>query len=214
MRWKLGHQLTVIGGLVIVAVILWLDIATGLWNDYVILSGLAAGLVTFLLTALIIDRVVARSNHRRWAPVTRLALTDMLHALADDDVSEVAHGKIVPRTLTPPGDDRTPATLRHDVVKERRRLATVLAQWSNFLAVSADATEVLDHIADAAERLDLIRDISLELESAPHQSSDASAALLAEVVRYNDTLKVLVAELQQLIESTNRIERAAVPLIV
>src|SRR5690606_17163398 len=58
---------------------------TGLWHDYVILSGLAAGVVTFVLTALIVDRVVARSTHERRAAVTRLAISDMLHAVADEN---------------------------------------------------------------------------------------------------------------------------------
>src|SRR5690606_11870045 len=167
MRWAVVRQLSVIAALALVAVILWIDIATGLWKDYVILSGLAAGVVTFILTALIVDRVIARSTHRRWAPVTRLALTDMLHALADDDASEVARGRIVPRLIEPIGPHASAESLtalRHAIVDERRLLAGAIALWSTFLASSADATEVLDQAAEIAERLDLIRDAALEAE--------------------------------------------------
>lgn len=41
-----------IGGLILIAAILWIDIKTGFWQDLVILAGLAGSLVTFLLTSL------------------------------------------------------------------------------------------------------------------------------------------------------------------
>lgn len=208
MRWNVGKQLLVILGLIVIAVILWIDIATGLWQDYVILSGLAAGLVTFLLSALVIDRVVAMANHKRWAPVTRLALTDILHALADDERSEVAHGKIVPQLMTMGDGDLV--ALRHDVVAERDTLTRALAQWSNFLASSADATDILDNVADCAERLDIIRDVSLEVESTTDPA--AVAALQTEIQRYNDGVRALITEIEQQIAETNRIERARIPV--
>ncbi|AIK85043.1 MULTISPECIES: hypothetical protein [Corynebacterium] len=41
------HVVTVIGALALIVIILWIDISTGFWQEIVILSGLAAGLVTF-----------------------------------------------------------------------------------------------------------------------------------------------------------------------
>lgn len=214
MRWVVVRQIGVIMALALVAVILWIDIATGLWQDYVILSGLAAGVVTFVLTALIVDRVVARSTHERWAPVTRLAMSDMLHAVADDEQSEIAHGKIVPRQLSPVLSDSAEAVpeqiarIRQDVVVERERLASALAGWSTFLASSADAADVLDHTAEIAERLDLIRDAALEVEH------DVSAATLTElnheIELFNTAVRSLVDEMRRVIESTNRISRLTV----
>ena len=62
---KHGKSIAVaIGAFALVAVILWLDISTGVWSEVVILSGLAAGLVTFILTVMVLDRVVARSTAR------------------------------------------------------------------------------------------------------------------------------------------------------
>ena len=86
-----------IGAVTVIAVILWLDVMTGLWNELVILSGLAAGLVTFLLTVLVLDKLIARSTARRWSPVNRLALTEFLYSIADDERSEISRGEIVPR---------------------------------------------------------------------------------------------------------------------
>jgi hypothetical protein len=77
----------VAGALALIVLILWIDVTTAVWQEVVILSGLAAGLVTFLLTVLVLDRVIARSTARRWDPVNRLALTEFLHAIADDDRS-------------------------------------------------------------------------------------------------------------------------------
>lgn len=206
------RRLGEIAALVIVAVILWVDVATGLWQDYVVLSGIAAGLVTFVLTTLVIDRIIARSTHRRWAPVTRLALTDMLHALADEEASEIAHGRIVPRTIDPfrgPASDAGLAAVRHQVVVERQRLADALAKWSTFLASSADATDVLDHAADVAERLDLIRDAATEAESAlaDRGGTPSTVALDEEIVRFNASMRALVDELRRLIAATDRLER-------
>lgn len=194
VKWPHVRQLLVLLSLVGSAVILWIDIATGLWQEYVILAGLAAGLVTFGLTSLIIDRVIARAAHQRWKPVTRLALTDILHAIADEQRSEVAHGVVTPVTFDPvaAATSDTLARLRHDVLTERTRLARALAHWSTFLASSADATAVLDHAADLAEALDGIRDLSLE---AKRDGGAGLVALNAEITRYNDAVHRLVHEL-------------------
>lgn len=208
MRWAVVRQLSVIAALALVAAILWIDIATGLWQDYVILSGLAAGVVTFILTALIVDRVISRSTHRRWAPVT---LTDLLHALADEETSEIAHGKVVPRLIDPIADDArfpTLSELREAIVTERRTLTDAVALWSTFLASSADATELLDDAAEVAERLDLIRDAALGAESAGAQTGAAGISdLNGEIGRYNAAVESLVSELRRQIAATERIEQ-------
>ncbi|MCB1297380.1 MAG: hypothetical protein KDB08_00165 [Microthrixaceae bacterium] len=217
MRWfVVGQRAALVLGIIAVIGILWIDIATGLWQDYVILAGLAAGLVTFVLTALVVDRAVARSQHRRWAPLSRLAFTDMLHALADERASEVALGKIVPRTLAPVAMDAAAAEtrdatarLRHAVVGERRQLTAVLSSWASFLAASADAGQVLEHAANIAERLDLMRDVTLEVDASTTHPAGARAQLerlnLA-IEAYNSGVGALIDELDRVIAETNRLE--------
>lgn len=209
--WVFLRQIGVIAALGLVALILWIDIATGLWQDYVILSGLAAGVVTFVLTALVIDRIVARSTHRRWAPVTKLAMYDILHALADDDASEIARGRVVPRQFslvdarTVDGVIGQIDAIRDGVVAERQKLSAALAAWSTFLASSADATEVLDRAAEIAERLDLIRDAALETEG--RASAEQVSLLNQEMALFNDAVHSLVVEVQRLIASTGTVAR-------
>src|SRR5690606_9685424 len=121
--------LIILGGLVV----LWLDFKTGLWQEIVILSGIVAGLFTFFMTALYIESWMARANHRRWQPVTRLALTDLLHSLADEEKSEISRDEVVARSFDPASD---PAALLDQVVIERRQITESLARWSSFLAAS------------------------------------------------------------------------------
>lgn len=192
----------IIGGLAVIVAVLWIDIATGLWQDFVILAGLAAGLVTFLLTVLVVDRVVARSNARRWAPVTRLALTEFLHDLADDDRSEITRGEVTPRAL-PQLDPQLPEPewpgalheLRTVVVTERRVLSDALSRWAEFLASSTDTGEILKHVAVIALQMDRIRDASLELERSPTPA--AWTALGADVLACNARFDDLVTELNE-----------------
>lgn len=199
-RHRILRLAGIIGGVAIIVAVLWIDIATGLWQDFVILAGLAAGLVTFLLTVLVIDRVVARSHARRWAPVTRLALTEFLHDLADEDRSEITRGEVIPRAL-PRLDPALPSSdwpdelhrLRSAVATERRVLTDALSRWAEFLAASADTGEVLRHVADIALQMDRIRDASLELERAPRRAQ--REALDAEVRACNSRFDALVAEL-------------------
>src|SRR5690625_4904993 len=137
---RITHVAIIAAVTVLLLVVLWLDIATGIWQEYVILSGLAAGLITFALTVLVLDRLIAKSTAQRWAPVTTLALTDILHVLADDERSEISRGRLVPRVIRPIGSgndtelDRSLERVRLQVVDERRRLSNVLAKWSAFLA--------------------------------------------------------------------------------
>lgn len=202
MPAKNVRRLAILGALVLTCIVLWVDIATGLWQEYVILAGLAAGLVTFALTTLVIDRLIARSAAARWKPVTRLALSDILHAIADEERSDVARDRIFPRLLEPLdvlGAEQL-EHLRNDVLAERRRLGGAVASWSVFLSQSTDAVGVLDHAARLAEMLGRIRDASIEAEELPGGSP---AGLNAEVEVYNGAAVALIEELRRAIAAAH-----------
>lgn len=193
---QVRQALTVAGSLAVVVAIVWIDIATGVWQEVVILSGLAAGLVTFILTVVVLQRLTARATARRWAPINRLAITEFLHAIVDESASEVAHGKFVPRSLTMPAEihSESLAELRQQVVGERRALSDALSRWTSFLASSGDNEEILLHIANIALHLDLVRDAALESEL--HKDNKSTTALASAVNSCNDHLEALVSELQ------------------
>lgn len=174
-------------------VVLWLDVKTGLWQDIVILSGIVAGLFTFLMTALFIESWMAKAAHKRWQPVTRLALTDLLHALADEERSEISRGKIVARSVS--HDD--PEALLEQVVDERRRITEALARWSSFLAASADVQDLMTQIATLAEQLDAIRDAIIERECSAHglQARD----LASETAEFNRTVTAAIETIEALL---------------
>lgn len=158
-------------GTAVVLFVLWLDIRTSFWQELVIVGGIVAGFVTFIFTVLVIDRVLARTNAKRWAPVTRLAFTELLHGFADEERSEMSRGHIVARHLAFDPDtvrlNDELHRLRHTVVSERTKLATTLSAWIMFLASSDVHEELLLHIAEATENLDRVRDVSLEVEADP-----------------------------------------------
>lgn len=187
--------------LVVIGVIIWIDVNTGVWNELVVLSGLAAGLVTFLLTTLVLDRILARSAARRWAPVNRIALSEFLHAIADDQHSEISRDKIVVRQLKPIGkgleeSDHQSAllALQQAVIRERKDLADVLSRWAQFLASSGDNEQILSHIADIAWQLDRIRDETLEAERNSNHSQ--TLELNAEIDSFNVAVLSLESELR------------------
>ena len=161
---------TALGALVLIGVIIWIDISTTIWQDMVILAGLAAGLVSFLLTTVFVNRFLHRQLEARWAPVTHMALTSILHELADENRSDLSRGEITPRTLNFPGSS-TAETLRVDldqlrtqVLKERNHLSGVLGTWSNFLTSTVDNTDILRSAAELALQLDQVRDTALDVE--------------------------------------------------
>lgn len=201
-RKRVQRVAMLVGALGVIAIILWVDIATGLWQELVILSGLAAGLVTFLLTVLVFGRIVENSAARRWAPVNRLALSEFLHALADEDRSEISRGHVLARSIPTPAEWSDPAglpiqlhALREAVVEERRRLSEALSRWAEFLASSGDNEQILRHVAAIALRLDRIRDAALELENAPQLRN--RELLIQEIDGCNKKFAALVTELQQ-----------------
>lgn len=209
--------------LVLLVIVIWIDVATNMWQQTVILSGVAAGLLTFALTALFLDGAVSRREHRKWAPVTRLALTDLLHTIADKDNSDVRRGKVVARSL-PVDVEPTMANLDAllvSVMEERDDITTVLARWAQFLASSADVRELMIHIADLAENLDYIRDEAVDIEdtvtartvaasvSAPTSETLAQTTLQAEEVArlakyvraYNKSMRLAIEEILAIQES-------------
>lgn len=200
----------VVLALVLIGIILWIDITTGLWGDLVILGGLAAGLVTFLLTGLVFERVIARATERKWAPVTRLALSEFLHSLADEKHSEVSRGHVVTRSLTPVDSIEDPAALhaalhalRHQVLHERRQLAETLGRWAEFLATSGSNTQIMKHVAALSLQLDIVRDRSVELEASP--SEVTLNALNTETKRCNQLISELEAELRAQIDREDQL---------
>lgn len=204
MRRRVSNILLGICAFTFIALILWLDVATGFWADLVVLSGLAAGGVTFVLTALVFNRLNARRIEQRWEPVTRLALTEFLHAIADEQRSEVASGSIVPRRFESFAGDEVPSGaqlhgLREQVVTERQVLTEALSRWASFLAASGNCEGVLRHIASIALHLDILRDTTLEVERAP--SGTPVVALNTAISNCNDRIAALQAELQGLLDA-------------
>lgn len=208
-RWRTKDIAQAVGALVLVGVILWIDFTTGVWNELVIIAGLAAGLVSFLLTVTVLNRIMVRSNERRWAPVHRLALSEFIHAIADEDRSEISRGKIVARTLPVIAADADPTDLafslqelRRQVIREREQLSDVLSRWAEFLVSSGDYEDTLRHIADIAWMLDKVRDVSVDVEESISETS--IEALNSEVTSCNERIAALEEELQHRISQDNR----------
>lgn len=208
-RWRSKDIAQAVGALVLVGVILWIDFTTGVWNELVIMAGLAAGLVSFLLTVTVLNRIMVRSNERRWAPVHRLALSEFIHAIADEDRSEISRGKIVARTLPVIVADTDPKDLafslqelRRQVIREREQLSDVLSRWAEFLVSSGDYEDTLRHIADIAWTLDKVRDVSVDVEESMSETS--IEALNSEVTSCNERIWALEEELHHRISQDNR----------
>lgn len=200
-------------GLVVIALLfvgaLWLDVNTNLWQQAVILAGIAAGLLTFLLTALFIDHWTARSAHQRWLPVTRLALTDLLHALSDEERSEISRGEIVARSM------KSSYTSDHHellaaIATERHQITHALARWAGFLAASADVQDLMDHIAELALLLEEARDAVLKAEKAPN-SSPAQEAMHASIAAVDGSIQSAVNSIEETLGTFTR-QRAGIAI--
>lgn len=196
---RTARMIALVASILAMGIVIWIDVATGLWQQVVILSGIAAGLLTFLLTALFLEGWVARAEHERWLPVTRVALTDILHTLADEERSELTRGIVEPRLLRldghGPDDTHTALAKVHD---ERVELTTALERWASFLAASADVQDLMIHIAQIAALLDELRDTLVELErtGAPSEASRVSRF----VEQYNGAVTSAVDEIEGLLQ--------------
>ena len=203
----------VVGAVVLVGFILWLDFRTTLWQEMVILSGLAAGLVSFLLTTVVIDRVIRHQTETRWAPVTQLALTEMLHQLADGERSELTRGHVVPRELSL-AETADPEKLivelerlRHQIFDERSQVAATLGVWVQFLASSGDNEGLMRRIAELALQFDEVRDHALEAEglaAAGSNTRQALADLRREISECNTHLAALITEIEGRLHPTRK----------
>lgn len=203
---SIGHVLLGVLACIFVLVILWLDITTGIWQDVVILSGLAAGLISFVFTALVLNRIMVQNAAHRWSSVNRLAFSEFLHALADEEKSEIARGEIVARSLkfssgtiqASSGGGSPHVEILHDlreqILVERDLLTHALSRWAQFLASSGNNDTVLQHLASIAWQLDVVRDSALDAERA--WTKETLQVLHAEVDTTNSLLADLVAELQ------------------
>jgi hypothetical protein len=200
--WATAGRVAVFAGaLVLMAIILLIDIKTSLWQEVVVLAGLAASVVTFLLTYLVVNRIHGRVVERRWARVTRMALTDLLHGLADEEQSELSRGVVVLRSLPVPqasGDDahlkEQLDALLHQVVSERRLLAERLGIWSEFLASSGNNDAIMQAVADVSLQLDAVRDTVVEAEK--HSPTAPLTEVHAAVNQCNEHLTGLAAAIE------------------
>ena len=199
-KWVYGSL-----AVILCLVVLWIDANTNLWQNLVILAGIVGGIITFLLTALILERIFARAAAKRWAPVNRLALTEFLHAIADEEASEFSRGTIAPLQLsfphqsaTDPGLHDELERLRHTAVRERRRLSNALSDWAEFLSVNGSDDPILLHIAGSAAQLERVRDSALELEA--HPTDEHLTALHADLSSANAQFGKLVQEIEHQIE--------------
>ncbi|MFD0560105.1 hypothetical protein FB566_4098 [Stackebrandtia endophytica] len=200
MTLKVLRVILIAVSVMLVGFIIWIDLSTDLWQKYVVISGLVAGLVTFFLTAIVIDRVIARSTHERWAPVTRLALGDVRRQLVADlppYATPAVHR--LPRLRMDGDRDADLDDVIAAAVDERDRLATALSRWSSFLSASADVVDIMDSVAEIARRLDLIGLLATELRhesnGEPSLSSEDEAVrvLLSEVDAYHRAGDGLIA---------------------
>ncbi|HIV58096.1 MAG TPA: hypothetical protein H9902_09080 [Candidatus Stackebrandtia faecavium] len=197
-----------ISALIVIAAVIWVDVKTPVWQNLVIISGLVAGVVTFLLTSLFIDRFIQRAARHRWAPVTRLALTEMLHQLLDMDNASGNQGRPEPRRLLAPDTKAKPdvlaaetTKLRTAVAAERSRLAAALVTWWTLLSSIPDTEEIVRHTADIALLLDGVRDASFELDEAVRADADsatisaAEQSLHARIMTCNSSIAGIVDEI-------------------
>ena len=187
--------------LALVGIIIWIDLVSSIWQNVVVLSGVAAGLVTFLLTVFVLDKALARSTAKRWAPLHHLATTDFLHAMADEAHSEVSRGHIIVRQFTAPACGPSDPSyvpelecLREAVVAERQRLSNLVSRWAPSLTSSGENENILLHTAALSLSFDEIRDAALEAESQRDETSHE--ILLRELTACNLNLVRLVTELR------------------
>ena len=214
MLHAVRHGIVIGCAILLIAGVIWIDVTTTIWQELVILSGLAAGVVTFLLTTLFLDRFVQRAAQRRWAPVTRLALTEILYQFADEQHSEPSLGHIEPRQLSALDPHATASqllgdtqALRQTVVEEGSHIATMLGTWWDFLSALTDNEQLIRHIADVTVLLEQVRDLSLDVDRTlqktsqdgafSEESQHALAQLNTHIITCNQSIVHIVAELSQ-----------------
>lgn len=213
MFGSLWRAVAFTSALAVIAVVIWIDVATPVWQNLVIVSGLVAGVVTFLFTTLFIDRFIQRAARRRWAPVTRLALTEMLSQLADAERGRAGRWPAEPRRLPTPDASHGPDALlagteelRRAVVCERSRLSAALVTWWNLLSSVPDTEEIIRHTADVALLFDGVRDASWELDDAVRSGNEeavraADDSLRARIMACNGSIAGIIEEISARLSS-------------
>lgn len=192
-----------------IIVILWIDANTTIWQNRVILSGIAASTVSFLGTYLVVTLVLDRIKEKRWAPVTGLALADIMLSLADDNQSEITRGVIVPRSIKMPalaeinikGSSTALEGILVSIQEERSALTQRLARWSQFLASSGSNDEIMQHVASASLQLERLRDAILIADRTDTITQTEYQGLTVEAQKYNDHLLDLVQEIEERLKS-------------
>lgn len=201
----------VIAVLALIIVVIVVDIHTSLWQELVILSGLVAGVITFLLTTFFIDRILQRSQRARQAPLRRLALVELLHALADDNHSQLMRGILRVRQLPDPTANHSKElsarveSILAQASDERKTLAQLLGVWAGFLTSTDHYEELVQQIADNALELERVQEAAVALEEklvggAGHQTE--LAELAGAVTRANAGIRELADQLEQALLET------------
>lgn len=201
-RQRIFHSILGIIAIILAIAIIWVDLRTGFWGDTVILSALAAGLLLYFATVFIGNKVTHKSETDNWLPLTRLALTDILHNLTAYDLSESVDGTMVPRSLSLPIslDDTSIDKLSEEVVKERNEVTTAISKWASYLAANADVQELVLNVADTGSELD---DIRLAINSwkaaSPNDRTAAESRLNKEINEYNAVIARAVSSSQRIL---------------
>ena len=201
-RLKRQHRIHIVIGILAILlciVVLYIDITTNWWGETVILSGMAAGLVTYLVTSLVVDRMVHRDEAEQWNPVTKLAVRNMLHNLTVDPTEDPL-GERDPRGLTAPAifTDESVTRLRQEVVIEGEDIAGSLAHWSSFLSSNADVQPFVVVLAQVAQELDDV-DAAIQKWSAakPDAKATAEATVNKEIDEYNTQVQAAITQGQR-----------------
>lgn len=194
LRWFL-----VAVAVLVTAGIVVLDVATGVWAEVPVISGLASALVTFLLTVAVVDHVVASHTHKQWAPLTHMALADVLEEVTTGD-------GLTPRRFEVE-THANPRVLLEAVVTERRRLGATLARWSEFLVANAGVDEVVEQAARVGGALEDIRAAVWPYAGLPEVPASERGELTEAIAAY-DAATALFVELVDVALEVARLEAA------
>ncbi|ANE08177.1 hypothetical protein [Corynebacterium glutamicum] len=137
-----------------------------------------------------------------------MALTSLLHQLADKKHSDLSRGDIVPRAFTVPTSTDAHAIhqdlekLRNSVLKEQNHLTTVLETWSEFLTSNSDNADILRSSAEFGLQLEQLRDKALEVEQRIKNSAQVDLTDLAhEIEICNQHHATLISAIQERLQS-------------
>lgn len=183
-------RLLIIGFVVLLTLALMLlDARTDVFSQIPFGTNILAGFISFLLTFVAVDWIVARRTHQEWSPVTLVALSDLRASVSEPGATPESARLLTPRLEANAGR----AAIVSLVDAERVALGTVLGRWSSFLASQAGVPRATNDAAQVARALDALR------EAAAQQPVDGTS--LAPPVRkaarqYDDALTAFLKRLQ------------------